>query len=445
LKGDGMSERREPGIPASSERGPERPGAQHRERASMVETSERIEQLVSQSVQRVPRSGWFEFPADVQIRWAFEAGLPDPATFPLDDLERLTADVLRDDAADALQYGSPGSNGINWGYEVLRDRIAERTQRLEGRDINRRNVMLTLGGVQAITLACRAFLDPGDVIAVEAPTWGAALSSAKQSGAEAVAIPMDRDGMQIDQLEPEIERLAREGRRLKMLYTIATFNTPTGWSMSLPRRRHLLDLAKQHNFVVLEDNVYGELRYDGDTIPTLFSLDDSGLVVKIDSFSKILAPALRLGWVSGDPEAMRALGSVRGDLGVSQWLARVVARFMEEDKLDPHVAMVNALYREKRDLAVRALRDQCGPWVDFDVPEGGFFLWIELSPDVDGEQVMQKAFAEGVMCRPGERFFGDSDADAHKQWFRLSFVMVAKDEIERGIAALGKAIADSAR
>jgi 2-aminoadipate transaminase len=411
----------------------------------MVETSERIEQLVSQSVQRVPRSGWFEFPADVQIRWAFEAGLPDPATFPLDDLERLTADVLRDDAADALQYGSPGSNGINWGYEVLRDRIAERTQRLEGRDINRRNVMLTLGGVQAITLACRAFLDPGDVIAVEAPTWGAALSSAKQSGAEAVAIPMDCEGMQIDQLEPEIERLAREGRRLKMLYTIATFNTPTGWSMSLPRRRHLLDLAKQHNFVVLEDNVYGELRYDGDTIPTLFSLDDSGLVVKIDSFSKILAPALRLGWVSGDPEAMRALGSVRGDLGVSQWLARVVARFMEEDKLDPHVAMVNALYREKRDLAVRALRDQCGPWVDFDVPEGGFFLWIELSPDVDGEQVMQKAFAEGVMCRPGERFFGDSDADAHKQWFRLSFVMVAKDEIERGIAALGKAIADSAR
>ena len=407
--------------------------------------SERIEQLVSESVQRVPRSGWFEFPADVQIRWAFEAGLPDPATFPLDDLERLSADVLRDDAANALQYGSPGSNGINWGYEGLRDRIAERTLRLEGREINRRNVMLTLGGVQAITLACRAFLDPGDVVAVEAPTWGAALSAARQAGAEALAIPMDRDGMLVDQLEPEIDRLAREGRRLKMLYTIATFNTPTGWSLSLPRRRALLDLAKRHNFVVLEDNVYGELRYDGDAIPTLFSLDDSGLVVKIDSFSKILAPALRLGWVSGDPEAMRALGSVRGDLGVSQWLARVVARFMDEGKLDPHVAMVNALYREKRDLAVRALRDQCGPWVDFDVPEGGFCLWIELSPHVDGEQVLQKAFAEGVMCRPGERFFGDTDGDAHKQWFRLAFVMVPKDEIERGITALGKAIADSAR
>ena len=391
-----------------------------------------------------PRGGSWEFPSDLKIRWAFEAGLPDPATFPLDDLERLTSDVLRDDAADALQYGSPGSNGIGWGYEVLRDRIAERTLRLEGRAIDRHSVMLTLGGVQAITLACRAFLDPGDLLAVEAPTWGAALSAATQAGAEALAIPMDADGMRVDVLEQELERLQSEGKRLKMLYTIATFNTPTGWSLSLPRRRKLLELANQYGFIVLEDNVYGELRYEGETIPTLFSLDESGLVVKIDSFSKILAPALRLGWVSGDPEVMRALGAVKGDLGVSQWLARVVTRFMDEGKLDPHVAMVNELYREKRDIAVQALRDQCGPWVTFDVPEGGFFIWIELSSDVDGDQVMQKAFAEGVVCRPGERFFGETDADAHKQWFRLAFIMVPKDELERGITALGKAIADSA-
>jgi 2-aminoadipate transaminase len=411
----------------------------------VVDLRERIDELVSESVKRVPRGGAWEFPSNLEIRWAFEAGLPDPATFPLDDLERLSADVLRDDAANALQYGSPGSNGIGWGYEVLRDRIAERTLRLEGRAIDRHSVMLTLGGVQAITLACRAFLDPGDILAVEAPTWGAALSAASQAGAEALAIPMDVDGMQVDVLEQELVRLAADGQRIKMLYTIATFNTPTGWSLSLPRRRKLLELAGRYGFIVLEDNVYGELRYDGETIPTLFALDESGLVVKIDSFSKILAPALRLGWVSGDPEVMRALGAVKGDLGVSQWLARVVTRFMDEGKLDPHVAMVNALYREKRDIAVQALRDQCGPWVTFDVPEGGFFIWIELSPDVDGEQVMRKAFAEGVVCRPGERFFGESDADAHKQWFRLAFIMVPKDELERGITALGKAIADSAR
>ena len=412
----------------------------------MAEVAERLEGLVSASVRRVPRgAGSFEMPADLKIRWAFEAGLPDPATFPIEDLERLTTDVLRDDAADALQYGSPGSNGIGWGYEILRDRIAERTHRLEGREIDRRSVMLTLGGVQAITLACRAFLDDGDLLAVEAPTWGAALTAAREVGAEALAIPMDAEGMRVDVFEDELARLAADGKQLKMLYTIATFNTPTGWSLSLPRRRRLLELADRYGFVVLEDNVYGELRYDGETMPTLFSLDESGLVVKIDSFSKILAPALRIGWMTADPEVMRAIGAVKGDLGVSQWLARVVLRFMDEGKLDPHVAMVNALYREKRDVAVQALRDHCGPWVSFDVPEGGFFIWVELSPDVDGEQVMRKAFAEGVMCRPGERFFGEGDADLHKQWFRLAFIMVPTDEIERGIAALGKAIADSVR
>ncbi|HEY7105736.1 MAG TPA: PLP-dependent aminotransferase family protein [Acidimicrobiia bacterium] len=406
---------------------------------------ERLEQLTAAGVRRVPRIGSFEIPADIEIRWAFEAGLPDPATFPVDDLARLTAEVLRDDAADGLQYGSPGSNGIAWGYEVLRDRIAERTQRIEGRAIDRRSVMLTLGGVQAITLGCRAFLDAGDLLAVEAPTWGAALSAAQAVGGEAVAIPMDRDGMVVDELERRLDELAAHGRRLKMLYTIATFNTPTGWSLSLPRRRRLLELAADHNFIVLEDNVYGELRYEGETIPTLFSLDDSGLVVKIDSFSKILAPALRMGWLTADPEVTRVLGATKGDLGVSQWLARVVTRYMDEGKLDPHVEMVNRLYREKRDVAVRALRDHCGPWVSFDVPEGGFFLWVELSPDVDGEQVMRRAFADGVMCRPGERFFGEDDASLHKQWFRLAFVMVPTDEIERGIAVLGKAIADSTR
>ena len=351
--------------------------------------------------------------------------------------------MLRDDAADALQYGGAGSNSILYGYEGLRDLIAERTLQREGREIDRRAVMLTLGGVQAISLATRAFLDAGDTIAVEAPTWGAALNAARNAGADAIAVPMDAEGMRVDVLEQELARLAGEGKSLKLVYTIATFNTPTGWSLSLPRRRRLLELAEQHGFLVLEDNVYGELRYEGDAIPTLFSLDRSGLVLKIDSFSKILAPALRIGWVSGDPEAIRALGVVRGDLGVSQWLARVVARYMQEGKLEPHIESVNALYREKRDLAVDALRKHCDPWVRFDVPEGGFFLWVELAPEVDGQQAMMKALAEGVVCRPGERFFGETDADVHKQWFRLNFTMIPAAEIERGIVALGKAIADS--
>ena len=128
-----------------------------------------------------------------------------------------------------------------------------------------------------------------------------------------------------------------------------------------------------------------------------------------------------------------------------QWIARVVARFMSEGKLEPHIAAVNARYREKRDVAVAALREHCGPWVTFDVPEGGFFIWVGLAPEVDGQQAMMKALAEGVVCRPGERFFGDTDADVAKQWFRLNFTMIDITEIERGIAALGAAIAASVR
>ena len=319
--------------------------------------------LVSESVQRVPRGGSFEFPSDLKIRWAFEAGLPDPATFPLDDLERLTTDVLRDDAADALQYGSPGSNGIGWGYEVLRDRIAERTLRLEGRAIDRHSVMLTLGGVQAITLACRAFLDPRRRARGRSAHVGCGTERSAPGRSRGIGDPDGRGGHAGRRARAGARATAGRGQAPQDALHDRDLQHADGWSMSLPRRRRLLELADRYGFIVLEDNVYGELRYEGETIPTLFSLDESGLVVKIDSFSKILAPALRLGWVSAEPEVMRAIGAVKGDLGVSQWLARVVARFMDEGKLDPHVAMVNELYREKRDIAVQALRDQCGPWV----------------------------------------------------------------------------------
>jgi 2-aminoadipate transaminase len=386
--------------------------------------------------------GYWNMP-EVKVTWAFEAGLPDPATFPVDDLLRISESVLRTDSAAALQYGGAQHGGIIYGYEGLRDLLAERARREGVADVDRSGVMLTSGGIQAITMACRAFLDPGDVLAVEAPTWGAVLSAAATQGAEAVAIPMDREGLLVDELERRLAQLRREGRRLKLLYTIATFNTPTGISLSEARRRRVLELARQWEFVVLEDNVYGDLRYEGDPIPSMLSLDDSGLVLKIDSFSKTLAPGLRLGWVTGHPEAIGALSSVRGDLGVSQWTARIMARYLEEGLYDPHIASVNRLYRDKRDATEAGLRDSCSPWVTWRTPAGGFFVWVELGEEVDGAAVMQKALADGVVCRPGERFFGDEESG--RQMFRIAFSQVPESEIERGIGVLGKAIVASVR
>ena len=207
--------------------------------------------------------------------------------------------------------------------------------------------MLTSGGVQAISLGLQAFLDPGDVVAMEAPTWNMVVGRVAQLDLQAVPIPMDENGLRIDLLEEQLRARRSRGRPIKLLYTVATFNSPTGTSMSESRRRRLVELAAEWQFVILEDDVYGDLRYDGARLPDLFSMDESGLVLKIGSFSKTIAPGLRLGWLMGQPDALDAVASVRGDLGVSQWTARTMAKYMDEGLLEPHIARVNDLYRRK--------------------------------------------------------------------------------------------------
>jgi 2-aminoadipate transaminase len=380
-------------------------------------------------------------PADA--RWLFEAGLPDPAVVPVDDLERLTGQVLREELAEALQYGAAANGEVINGYIGLRDRLAARGQRTDGRDLDGRNVMLTCGAVQALSLAFEAFVDPGDAVAIESPTWNAVLGMAQRRGADMIPLPIDDDGVQLDVLEAHLVRLAAAGRRLKLVYTIATFNTPTGVCLSLDRRRRLVELAHTWDFLVLEDNVYGDLRYAGAHLPTLFSLDDSGRVFKVDSFSKIVAPGLRVGWVTGHADLIATLASVRGDLGVSQLVTRVLDRYLQAGLLDPHIAQVNALYARKLAVAEAALHTHCDPWVRWRTPQGGFFLWVALDDAIDATEVMRRALTDGVLCRAGEKFFGD--AALGRQWFRLAFPTMPVAEIERGIAVLGRAIAASRR
>jgi len=402
---------------------------------------ELLHSLRSQAAQR-GTSHYLDLPA-TPMKWVFEAGLPDPATFPIDDFARIAERVLREDADDGLQYGSGVSGSITYGWEGLRDVIAARTSASTGREFGRREVMLTSGGVQALTATCRAFLDPGDSFAVEAPTWNAVLGAARVAGAEAVAIPLDDEGLRLDLLEAQLEHLSAQGRPLKLLYTISTFHSPAGVCLSEPRRRRLVELAREWRFVILEDDVYGELRYDGEPLPSMLSMDTAGLVVRVESLSKTLAPALRIGWVTGHATALEALAIVRGDLGVSQWIARIAEAYLEEGLYEPHLAEVIALYRAKRDACVAALEKHCPDSLRFAKPDGGFFLWCDLDARYDGREVLKHALAAGVVCRPGEEFFGDPDQG--RQWFRLSFVTPPLEEIEPGIAALGEAIRNSAR
>lgn len=378
------------------------------------------------------------------IGWQFDAGLPDPDLFPIDDLARISGRVLREDAFDGLQYGKAHSRSILYGYEELRQRLAERESARGGRAFSIDDVMLTSGGIGALAMAIHAFVDPGDVVIVEAPTWNLVLRTARVAGAEIVAIPVDEEGLDVDALESVLEELAASGRAPKLVYTIATFHTPTGACLSSERRRRLVELAGTWGFVIVEDDVYAELRYDGEPLPTMLSMDDEGRVLRVQSLSKTLAPALRLGWVTGSSETIAVLASVRADLGVSQWIARIADAYIREGLYDPHVARVNAVYRAKRDVCLAALASHCADAVKTSRPDGGFFLWCALDPAWDGRRVQEHALEAGVVCRPGERFFGD-DSEEGRQRFRICFTTPPLERIEPGIAALGEAIRSSRR
>jgi 2-aminoadipate transaminase len=392
----------------------------------------------------------------VAVTFNFDQGIAAEETFPLEEFDDLARQVIAEDGGRALEYISfgydertrtieylPSYIELVLGYTGLRQQVAGWLARRNQRpDLQVDGVILTSGSVQAIALAINAFVDAGDGVMVESASFPYALRYMEMRGANIAAIPIDRDGMDVDALERQIQSFRAQGVRPKLIYTVPTFQLPTCVVMPLARRQQLVDLAARHGIVVIEDNVYGDLRYDGEPLPTLLALDRSGLVIQAHGFSKILAPGIRLGWMAGDPDMIAGLAAVRQDLGVSQWFARMMTRYLAAGKLDNHIEQANTVYRHKRDVAVEAVREHCSPWVTFDVPQGGFYLWLELSDDVDWERAREEAVMGGVLCRPGEVFMGE---EAGARFLRLAYSHVSEDELRRGIAVLGQAIEAAAK
>lgn len=384
------------------------------------------------------------------VTFNLDQGIPAEETFPMEDLERLSAEVLKKDGPRALEYISFGYDEdedqilylatyieLVLGYTGLREELAKWMSGREGREFGADNFILASGSVQAIALAINAFVNPGDGVLLEAASFPYAQRYMQMRGADVRSVAIDSEGIDTDDLERRILEMKAEGVRPKMMYVIPTFQLPTCVVTPLERRKRLLELAAEHEIVVLEDNIYGDLRYEGEPLPTLLSLDESGLVIQSHGFSKIVAPALRIGWVCGGEKMIEGLAAVRQDLGVSQWLARTMTAFMREGRLDPHIASVNEVYRRRRDVAVEAVREHCGEFVNFEVPHGGFYLWLELDERVDWDRVGQLAAENGVMCRPGERFMAEGDA---RRFLRLAYSHAPDHELVRGIEALGEAI-----
>lgn len=394
------------------------------------------------------------------IRYNFDAGYPAPEALPVAELRELSGVVLDDPAAlgyVSLRYdphnGEPiyhdkdfaGRAEMALGNEDLRDQLAQwigRRQGVEGLDSS--SFILTSGASQAIALAAAAFVNPGEGALVESLTFAWGFRSLKMRGADVRMVDIDDDGLVVESLEARLHEYRADGVRPKLLYTIPTFQLPTGAVMPLERRLRLLELAEEWDLIVIEDAIYSDLHFDGDPPPpTLLSLDKTGRVLQAHAFSKIVATGLRLGWMCGAPELIDALGVVREDLGVSQWLSRTLAEFMRRGLLDPQIERAAQIYRGKRDLAVTCLRKACGEFVSFTPPNGGIFMWVHLDESVDWERAASQAALDGVSVRAANAFSFLRDTGPTRH-FRLGFGHGSHEEISTGIALLGAAIVAAA-
>lgn len=372
------------------------------------------------------------------VRVNFDQGLPDPALFPIDELRRCIDATLAEDGDEALRYfGAGGPAEMQYGHLGLRAELARRLSDRDGRDLDPSGVTLVHGSTDGLALVANAFLGPGDGAVVEALTYPHTRRFIAATGATVRTVPVDDDGMVVEALPGVLAELRDEGCTPKLVATIPTFHAPTGTVLPVDRRRALVEVAAEHGVMVLEDNCYYHFGYDAPPPPTLRAFDEHGVVVQSDSFSKYVAPGLRLAWVAGHPAAVEGVVRARQDFSVSALLARAIERFCRSGAFDRHVELLRERYRRKRDLTTAALRRHCEPLVAFREPVGGFYFWLRVADDVDWAHARDLAAADGVAVRPGDQFTGGTDGP---RFVRLSPIQVSDDEIEPGIAVLGRAL-----
>ena len=356
-------------------------------------------------------------------------GLPDTSTFPAETLAAVMAGVAAESSARALQYGPTD------GMLATRETIA-RVMAAEGAEVHPGEIIVTTGGQQVIDLLCKALIDPGDVIVAEGPTYPGAVPTFSSYQADVVQIGMDEDGMRIDELEETLERLEREGRRPKFIYTVPTFQNPAGVTMSLPRRKRLVEVARERALIVLEDNPYGLLRFEGEPLPTLHELDGGHFVVYAGTFSKILSPGLRLGWASAPRPVLEKLnlGAQAADLCPSSFTQLFVTAYFQTGHWERYMEELRTLYRRRRDVMLEALEAHFPPEATWTRPQGGLFVWATLPDFLDTTDLLALALSRNVAFVPGRAAYLDGRGGSA---MRLNFSGSSEEEIREGIRRIG--------
>ncbi|HEX17076.1 MAG TPA: PLP-dependent aminotransferase family protein [Thermoplasmatales archaeon] len=363
---------------------------------------------------------------------SFAGGLPNPDAFPIDEIQDITRRVLEEKGKLALQYGPTE------GIRSLRETLANRCRK-DGMDASSDNVLITTGSQQGLDVIGRIFLDPGDTIIVELPTYLGAINAFRAYEVNFEGIPLDKDGMRIDLLEDKIEDLKKKGITPKFIYVVPTFQNPAGVVMPENRRRKLVDIANEHDLLIIEDDPYGKLIYEGDFVRPIKSFDDEGRVIYLSTFSKILSPGFRLAWIVADEEIIRKLsiGKQALDLCSNTFAQYIANEFIESGYLDLHIMRIIEMYRPKRDRMMESIKKYFPEDTICHKPRGGMFAWVTLPGDIDTEELFLDAIKEKVAYIHGKAFHVDGGGASS---MRLNFSYSSEELIEEGIKRLGKVI-----
>lgn len=363
---------------------------------------------------------------------SFAGGLPSPDSFPIEDIKKITREVLEQDGPAALQYGTTD------GDNKLRSLLAERHKK-DGLSLALNNIVITTGSQQALDLAGKIFINPGDYVICGLPSYLGGLNAFTVYGARLRGIPLDDHGMRPDLLEKAIIKLKEEGSIIKFLYVIPDFQNPAGVTMPRSRRLEIIRMAERYDFLIVEDSPYRDVRFEGTPQPLMASLDTSGRVITLNTFSKILAPGFRLAWVIGHPVLIDKIITAKqsADLCSPAFVQKITAMYMEQGLLDVNLRKTVDLYRERRDHMLRCLREFMPEGVRWTEPEGGLFLFVTLPPSMDAAKLLERAIKKNVAFVCGSVFYCNSEG---QNTMRLNFSFTGPEDTCKGVSRLADAI-----
>lgn len=362
---------------------------------------------------------------------SFAGGLPAAEAFPVEDLRQAADKVFCDQGPAALQYSS------SLGLASLREKLAQR-HRAQGIPCAADDILMVSGSQQGLDLAGKVFLEPGDAVLCENPTYLAALTVFRSYACRPVPVETDGEGMVLE----DLERKLAAHPEAKLMYIIPTFQNPTGKTWSLERRKGVLALAERYGLPILEDNPYGDLRYEGETVPTLKSMDTAGIVTYMGSFSKVLSPGLRLGWLIAAPALLEKYASAKEctDLQTSTLSQMIVDTYLEDNDLDANIRRISALYKGRRDLMLSRLEQGLPAGASCTHPQGGLFLWVTLPEGIDTAALLPVMTTRKVAYIPGVSFFAGQDV---KRCLRLNFSNASEDQIIQGVETMCRVFRDA--